>query len=67
MKRETPPIFAQAAGAPLVPFARWWMRLLVAMGAAGVGFHAYGISIHRNLVSSDQARRLSSILRGILR
>jgi hypothetical protein len=26
------------------PFARWWMRLLVAMGVAGVGFHAYGVS-----------------------
>jgi hypothetical protein len=26
------------------PLARWWMRLLVAMGAAGVGFHAYGVS-----------------------
>jgi hypothetical protein len=26
------------------PFARWWMRLLVAMGFAGVGFHAYGVS-----------------------
>lgn len=26
------------------PFARWWMRLLVAMGLAGVGFHAYGVS-----------------------
>jgi hypothetical protein len=25
-------------------FARWWMRLLAAMGIAGVGFHAYGIS-----------------------
>jgi hypothetical protein len=25
-------------------FARWWMRLLVAMGFAGVGFHAYGVS-----------------------
>jgi hypothetical protein len=25
-------------------FARWWMRLLTAMGIAGVGFHAYGIS-----------------------
>jgi hypothetical protein len=24
--------------------ARWWMRLLTAMGIAGVGFHAYGIS-----------------------
>ncbi|WP_439409673.1 hypothetical protein ACNJX9_17250 [Bradyrhizobium sp. DASA03076] len=24
--------------------ARWWMRLLTAMGFAGVGFHAYGIS-----------------------
>jgi hypothetical protein len=26
------------------PFARRWMRLLVAMGLAGVGFHAYGVS-----------------------
>jgi hypothetical protein len=26
------------------PFARWWMRLLVTMGIAGVGFHAYGVS-----------------------
>jgi hypothetical protein len=26
------------------PFARWWMRLLVAMGLAGVGFHAFGVS-----------------------
>lgn len=26
------------------PFVRWWMRLLVAMGFAGVGFHAYGVS-----------------------
>jgi hypothetical protein len=25
-------------------FTRWWMRLLAAMGFAGVGFHAYGIS-----------------------
>ena len=25
-------------------FARWWMRLLAAMGFAGVGFHAYGVS-----------------------
>ncbi|OSI60304.1 hypothetical protein BSZ21_38720 [Bradyrhizobium canariense] len=24
--------------------ARWWMRLLAAMGFIGVGFHAYGIS-----------------------
>jgi hypothetical protein len=24
--------------------ARWWMRLLTAMGLAGVGFHAYGVS-----------------------
>ena len=24
--------------------ARWWMRLLVAVGLAGVGFHAYGVS-----------------------
>jgi hypothetical protein len=24
--------------------ARWWMRLLAAMGLAGVGFHAYGVS-----------------------
>jgi hypothetical protein len=24
--------------------ARWWMRLLAAMGFAGVGFHAYGVS-----------------------
>ena len=24
--------------------ARWWMRLLAAMGMAGVGFHAYGVS-----------------------
>jgi hypothetical protein len=24
--------------------ARWWMRLLTAMGFAGVGFHIYGIS-----------------------
>jgi hypothetical protein len=23
---------------------RWWMRLLTAMGIAGVGFHAYGVS-----------------------
>jgi len=23
---------------------RWWMRLLTAMGFAGVGFHAYGVS-----------------------
>jgi hypothetical protein len=23
---------------------RWWMRLLAAMGFAGVGFHAYGVS-----------------------
>jgi hypothetical protein len=26
------------------PFSRWWMRLLAAMGVAGVGFHAYGVS-----------------------
>jgi hypothetical protein len=25
-------------------FTRWWMRLLVVMGFAGVGFHAYGVS-----------------------
>jgi hypothetical protein len=25
-------------------FARWWMRLLAAMGIAGAGFHAYGVS-----------------------
>jgi hypothetical protein len=25
-------------------FIRWWMRLLAAMGFAGVGFHAYGVS-----------------------
>ncbi len=25
-------------------FARWWMRLLTAVGLAGVGFHAYGVS-----------------------
>ena len=25
-------------------FTRWWMRLLTAMGLAGVGFHAYGVS-----------------------
>jgi hypothetical protein len=26
------------------PFTHWWMRLLTAMGFAGVGFHAYGVS-----------------------
>jgi hypothetical protein len=25
-------------------FARWWMRLLAAMGIAGAGLHAYGVS-----------------------
>jgi hypothetical protein len=25
-------------------FTRWWVRLLAAMGIAGAGFHAYGIS-----------------------
>lgn len=25
-------------------FTRWWMRVLAAMGFAGVGFHAYGVS-----------------------
>jgi hypothetical protein len=25
-------------------FTRWWMRLLAAMGIAGAGFHAYGVS-----------------------
>ncbi|MGY3239521.1 hypothetical protein ACVWZ4_007039 [Bradyrhizobium sp. USDA 4472] len=25
-------------------FTRWWMRVLTAMGVAGVGFHAYGVS-----------------------
>jgi hypothetical protein len=25
-------------------FTRWWMWLLTAMGVAGVGFHAYGVS-----------------------
>lgn len=25
-------------------FTRWWMRILAAMGFAGVGFHAYGVS-----------------------
>jgi hypothetical protein len=35
-----------AAGGPgrKHPFTRWWMRLLAAMGFAGVGFHAYGVS-----------------------
>lgn len=35
-----------AAGGPTREhrFTRWWMRLLAAMGAAGVGFHAYGVS-----------------------
>jgi hypothetical protein len=27
--------------------SRWWLRLTAAMGAAGVGFHAFGI--HRNM------------------
>jgi len=26
------------------PLTRWWMRLLTAIGFAGVGFHAYGVS-----------------------
>jgi hypothetical protein len=25
-------------------FTRWWMRVLTAMGVAGVGFHTYGVS-----------------------
>jgi hypothetical protein len=25
-------------------FTRWWMRLVAAMGIAGAGFHAYGVS-----------------------
>ncbi len=25
-------------------FTRWWLRLIAAMGLAGVGFHAYGVS-----------------------
>ena len=29
---------------PLRALTRWWMRLLAAMGLAGVGFHAYGVS-----------------------
>ena len=35
-----------AAGGPgrAHRFTRWWMRLLAAMGFAGVGFHAYGVS-----------------------
>jgi hypothetical protein len=35
-----------AAGGPSREhrFIRWWMRLLAAMGFAGVGFHAYGVS-----------------------
>jgi hypothetical protein len=37
---------AAAAGGPAREhrFTRWWMRLLAAMGFAGVGFHAYGVS-----------------------
>jgi hypothetical protein len=26
------------------PIARWWLRLLAAMGFAGVGFHVYGVA-----------------------
>lgn len=35
-----------AAGGPGRPhrIAHWWMQLLAAMGFAGVGFHAYGVS-----------------------
>lgn len=37
---------AAAAGGPgrQHRFTGWWMRLLAAMGFAGVGFHAYGVS-----------------------
>lgn len=37
---------AAAAGGPAREhrLTRWWMRLLAAMGFAGVGFHAYGVS-----------------------
>jgi hypothetical protein len=36
---------AAAAGGPGRDhrFTQWWMRLLIAMGLAGVGFHAYGV------------------------
>ncbi|WP_439393410.1 hypothetical protein ACRQ5Q_29340 [Bradyrhizobium sp. PMVTL-01] len=40
-------LLARAAlkgGARSRGLARWWMRLLTAMGFAGVGFHAYGVS-----------------------
>jgi hypothetical protein len=39
-------LLAKAAAGPRLserPFARWWLRLLAAMGFAGVGFHAYGV------------------------
>lgn len=46
-----PPIGAGALAAAVLnggrrtrAFAQWWMRLLTAMGFAGVGFHAYGVS-----------------------
>jgi hypothetical protein len=37
------PVAAGRRGRPH-RLARWWMRLLAAMGVAGVGFHAYGVS-----------------------
>ena len=46
-----PPVGALAASSrgcgrrgAIIGFTRWWMRLLAAMGFAGVGFHAYGVS-----------------------
>jgi hypothetical protein len=41
-------------------FARGWMRLLVVMGVAGVGFHAYGVS--RNM--GGWRNRSQNILNG---
>src|SRR5579883_887628 len=35
---------AAAKGGGRHNLARWWMRLLTAVGLAGVGFHAYGVS-----------------------
>ncbi len=35
---------AAAGAAGRNQLARWWMRLLAAVGLAGVGFHAYGVS-----------------------
>ncbi|MDQ2860944.1 MAG: hypothetical protein M3T55_09520, partial [Pseudomonadota bacterium] len=40
-------LLAKAAARPTQksrPFTRWWLRLTAALGFAGVGFHAWGVS-----------------------